>query len=88
MGTHNPLFYKYGPKRVINPNPPQPSQTEEDSLYWEKDDVNPNIVIYDLENDQTIIPQSEEEIITPLPEQEVKKFVIKNVGNTRYRNNR
>jgi hypothetical protein len=95
VGTHNPLFYQFGPQRIINPNPPQPtkliesSQIEEDSLYWEKDDVNPNMVIYDLEKDKVIIPQSEDEVVvTPLPEQDVKKFVIKNVGNTRYRNNR
>lgn len=62
MGTHIPLFYKYGPKRIINPTPPQP--TEE--LYWEKDDINPNQVIYDLENDKIIIPNSEDEImVTP-----------------------
>ena len=47
------------------------------------------MVIYDLEKDKVIIPQSEDEVVvTPLPEQDVKKFVIKNVGNTRYRNNR
>ena len=31
-------------------------------LYWEKDDTNPNQVIYDLEKDVVIIPQSEDEI--------------------------
>lgn len=31
-------------------------------LYWEKDDTNPNQVIYDLEKDMVIIPQSEDEI--------------------------
>ena len=31
-------------------------------LYWEKDDINPNQVIYDLEKDVVIIPQSEDEI--------------------------
>jgi hypothetical protein len=37
-------------------------------LYWEKDESNPNQVIYDLENDEMIIPNSEEDIVvTPLP---------------------
>ena len=31
-------------------------------LYWEKDDTNPNQVIYDLEKYVVIIPQSEDEI--------------------------
>ena len=62
VGTHVPLLYKYGPKREINPTPPKP--TEE--LYWEKDDTNPNQIIYDLENDKIIIPNSEDEItVTP-----------------------
>ncbi len=33
-----------------------------EELYWEKDDSNPNLVIYDLENNKTIIPESEDEI--------------------------
>lgn len=60
-----------------------------EDLYWEKDDVNPNQVIYDLENNKIIIPTSEEEIVTPtLSDPIAPKFVVKNVGNTRYRNNR
>jgi len=31
-------------------------------LYWEKDDTNPNQVIYDLEKDIVITPKSEDEI--------------------------
>lgn len=63
--------------------------SKEEDLYWEKDDVNPNQIIYDLENDKIIIPTSEEEIIIPtLPEPIAPKFLVKNVGNTRYRNNR
>ena len=31
-------------------------------LYWEKDDTNPNQVIYDLEKDIVMIPKSEDEI--------------------------
>jgi hypothetical protein len=63
-------------------------ESKEEDLYWEKDDVNPNQVIYDLENDKIIIPTSEEEIIPTLPEPIAPKFLVKNVGNTRYRNNR
>lgn len=59
----------------------QDSKVTED-LYWETDDVNPNIVIYDLENNQTIIPTSEEEI-TGQP----KKVISRNVSSRR-RNNR
>jgi hypothetical protein len=59
----------------------------EESLYWEKDDVNPNQVIYDLDNNKTIIPQSEDEVeVTPIPNG--PKFIIRNVSNTQYRNNR
>lgn len=57
-------------------------------LYWEKDDVNPNQVIYDLENDKVIIPETEDEITYTEPIQEGPKLIIKNVSNTRYRNNR
>ena len=59
----------------------QDSNVVED-LYWESEDVNPNIVIYDLENNQTIIPASEEEI-TGQP----KKVISRNVSSRR-RNNR
>lgn len=31
-------------------------------LYWEKDDTNPNQVIYDLEKDVVVIPKYEDEI--------------------------
>jgi len=37
-------------------------ESSNESLYWEKDDTNPNQVIYDLEKDVIIIPQSEDEI--------------------------
>ena len=37
-------------------------ESSNESLYWEKDDTNPNQVIYDLEKDVVIIPQSEDEI--------------------------
>ena len=68
---------------------PQPTSestdSKEENLYWETEDVNPNMVIYDLENNQTIVPQSEEEIIIPTPP--VAKVISRNVSSRR-RNNR
>jgi hypothetical protein len=60
----------------------QDSNVVTEDLYWESEDINPNIVIYDLENNQTIIPTSEEEI-TGTP----KKVISRNVSSRR-RNNR
>lgn len=56
--------------------------SKEETLYWESDDVNPNLVIYDLENNETFIPNSEEEIITPQPAQ-VEKVITRNVSSRR-----
>ena len=56
--------------------------SKDENLYWETDDVNPNLVIYDLENNKTIIPESEEEIIPSTP---VEKVISRNV-NSRRRN--
>jgi hypothetical protein len=70
---------------------PLPKQTlestdsKEDNIYWETEDTNPNIIIYDLENNQTIVPQSEEEII--IPTAPVAKVISRNVSSRR-RNNR
>ena len=58
---------------------------EDQNLYWETDDTNPNQVIYDLENNETIIPTSEDEIILPL--QPMEKLISRNVSSRR-RNNR
>lgn len=82
------MFYQYGPKKPYTPPAPTPSQIQEEQLYWEKDDVNPNQVIYDLENDKVIIPTTEDEITEPESTPEGPKLIIKNVSNTRYRNNR
>lgn len=60
------------------------TDSNNENLYWETEDVNPNIVIYDLENNQTIVPQSEEEII--IPTAPVEKVISRNVS-TRRRNN-
>jgi hypothetical protein len=58
----------------------------DDDLYWEKDDANPNQVIYDLDNNLVIIPVSEDELeVTPTNLPEVKKIVSRNVGNTQRR---
>ena len=58
------------------------TDSKEETLYWESDDINPNQVIYDLENNQTIIPTSEEEIITPQQSQ-VEKVITRNVSSRR-----
>jgi hypothetical protein len=59
----------------------QDSKEEPENLYWEVDDVNPNQVIYDIENNEVIIPTSEEEI-TVIPEP-VKKVISRNVSSRR-----
>jgi len=56
------------------------TDSKEETLYWESDDTNPNQVIYDLENNKTIIPTSEEEINT-LPQGE--KVISRNVSSRR-----
>lgn len=72
---------------IIEDTNPQQTQTlelvgskEDESLYWETDDTNPNQVIYDLENNKTIIPSSEEEIILPPP---MEKLISRNVSSRR-----
>ena len=55
---------------------------KDDNLYWESDDVNPNLIIYDLENNRTFVPSSEEEIITPQPSP-VEKVITRNVSSRR-----
>ena len=56
------------------------TDSKEETLYWESDDTNPNQVIYDLENNKTLIPTSEEEINTP-PQGE--KVISRNVSSRR-----
>lgn len=59
----------------------QDSKEESENLYWEVDDVNPNQIIYDIENNEVIIPTSEEEItVTPEP---VRKVISRNVSSRR-----
>jgi hypothetical protein len=57
------------------------TDSKEETLYWESDDTNPNQVIYDLENNKTIIPTSEEEITVP-PTPTVK-LISRNVSSRR-----
>ena len=60
----------------------QDFKEEHENLYWEfTDDVNPNQVIYDIENNKVIIPTSEDEI-TVLPEP-VRKVISRNVSSRR-----
>ena len=56
------------------------TDSKEETLYWETEDVNPNLVIYDLENNKTIIPESEDEIIPPTP---IEKVISRNVSSRR-----
>lgn len=56
--------------------------SKDESVYWESEDTNPNLVIYDLENNRTFIPSSEEEIITPQPSP-VEKVITRNVSSKR-----
>jgi hypothetical protein len=76
---------------IIEDTSPQQIQTlelvdskEDQNLYWETDDTNPNQVIYDLENNETIIPTSEDEII--LPSQPMEKLISRNVSSRRRSN--
>jgi hypothetical protein len=56
-------------------------------VYWEVDEESPNQIIYDLENDEKIIPNSEDEItVTPSPINLSKKVFSRNVGNPKRRN--
>ena len=58
--------------------------SKEENLYWETDDVNPNSIIYDLENNKTIIPTFEEEILPPSPPPlPVEKIISRNVSSRR-----
>ena len=76
---------------IIEDTSPPQTQTlelieskEDQTLYWETDDTNPNQVIYDLENNETIIPTSEDEII--LPSQPMEKLISRNVSSRRRSN--
>lgn len=79
-----PLYYKYGKPRIIYDTPePTPSQPVE--IHVEKDETNPNSVVYDLENNQVIIPTTEDEPVQP-PLHIEKRVASRNVNNTRRRN--
>jgi hypothetical protein len=57
--------------------------SKEENLYWETDDVNPNSIIYDLENNKTIIPTFEEEILPPPAPLPSEKIISRNVSSRR-----
>jgi len=60
------------------------TQSQVEDLYWEKDDTNPNQVIYDLENNKIIVPTSEDEIISlPTPTPTPLKVITRNVSTRR-----
>jgi hypothetical protein len=73
-----PLYYKYGKPRIIY-DTPEPTI----DIHEEKDEISPNEVVYDLENNQVIIPTTEE--IIP-PQSVEKRIVSRNVNNTGRRN--
>jgi hypothetical protein len=85
------VFYKYGKLRITEEDvelTPTPTLTED--LYLEVDDVNPNQVIYDLENNTVIVPTEEEEMVTNVelqqPSTVEKRVISRNVNNTQRRN--
>ena len=60
------------------------TQFQVEDLYWEKDDTNPNQVIYDLENNKIIVPTSEDDIISlPTPTPTPLKVITRNVSTRR-----
>jgi len=52
-------------------------------IFLEEDDINPNQVVYDLDNDEMIISTYEDIMTTPLPS--TKKVISRNVGNIKRR---
>jgi hypothetical protein len=52
-------------------------------IFLEEDEINPNQVVYDLENDEVIVPIDEDIMTTPL--QSTKKVISRNVGNIKRR---
>jgi hypothetical protein len=71
---------------ILEEIPMLESTESKENIYWESDDINPNQVIYNFENDQITIPTSEEEIIIePTPTPATNKILSRNV-NPRRRN--
>ena len=61
---------------------PQVLENDNNDLFWEQDESGPNQVIYDFENDQVIIPISEDDI-TPIIRP--KKVISRNVSTSQRR---
>jgi hypothetical protein len=55
-------------------------------IFHEKDEINPNQVVYDLENDEVFVPMDEDIMTTPLPS--TKKIISRNIGNIKRRRSR
>ena len=51
IGTHIPYYYGHGPNK---------RKKNDEELYLEKDETNPNHLIYDLDNNKVIIPKDDE----------------------------
>lgn len=74
VGTHFPLKYSYGPGYVV----------DEEKIFLDNDDTNPNQVNYDLEKNQ--ITTSEEEMSGSINQKKIKSNIIsRNVNNRRRR---
>jgi hypothetical protein len=52
-------------------------------IFLEQDEINPNQVVYDLENDEVIVPFDDDIMTTPQPS--TKKIISRNVGNIKRR---
>ena len=61
---------------------PQVLENDSNDLFWEQDESGPNQVIYDFENDQVIIPTSEDDIT---PTIRPKKVISRNVSTSQRR---
>lgn len=66
--------------------PSSPSEDTEETnsdieLHVDKDEENPNEVVYDLENNVVIVPNETEEV----PLSSTKKVISRNVGNIKRR---
>ena len=57
-------------------------ENDSNDLFWEQDECGPNQVIYDFENDQVIIPTSEDDIT---PTIRPKKVISRNVSTSQRR---
>jgi hypothetical protein len=52
-------------------------------IFLEQDEINPNQVVYDLENDEVIVPFDDDIMTTQQPS--TKNIISRNVGNIKRR---